>query len=179
VLVSRLIILAIITLLTNGMIFGSTIKTKDGKTLEGEIVGLVLVKDVSDREWRKYYILDSEEILAIDEAGIHLSGNCLVRRLHCIREDPRLKDEDAVKYIQDHFELDESGEIKTFPLSGVLDPCAAEQYFIHLHLLPEVKILGRFVPKEGKLHLLPSLKITTQKGSIELPVTEIIEFTKK
>jgi hypothetical protein len=185
--VSKLITLAIITLSVNIPAVASTVKTKDGRTLEGQIEGLVFLKvgwpvaEISQSGVRyydkpRYYIVEPEDIIAVDEKGTRLSGRSFVRRLDCDRGNSPLEDKEVVAYILDHFKLDEDDEIES--MNGGA-PCYAEAYEIYLHLLPTAKILGRFVPKEGKLRFLPNLKITTSKGISEIPVADIIEFTKK
>jgi hypothetical protein len=179
---TRLVALLVIIVSTIGIVFGTTIKTKNGKIVEGDIEGLVFIKFLTDQEEQTHYVMDPEGITAIDEQGIHLDGHSWVRALDCYGNEPRSKesrskDEDVIKYVESHFELTERGGV-SFPL-GCVGPCCADQHSIYRHMLTDVRILGQFVAKDEKIRFLPSLNVTTEKGLIVLPIAEIIEFTKK
>ena len=155
-------------------LFAATIKTKDGKIINGQIRGMIVqkgeVKLEKSNEGNIYIVSydmsNGEDIEAIDEEGVRRSHIWLVTV-------------SAVGGLPDDLEVFKPGD-KTGIGANRVSAKGLKYDVFAFDTSPRVpskeKLLGEFRQENGKDVVLPALHVTTKEGVVDIPISDIVTF---
>ncbi|MDQ5846002.1 MAG: hypothetical protein M3539_11990 [Acidobacteriota bacterium] len=155
-------------------LLAATIKTKDGKIVNGEIRGMIVQKDEIESEKSAegtinlvhYDMSNGEDIDAIDEQGVHHSHLWLVTV-------------SANGDLPDDLEVFKPGE-KAGLGADRISSKGVKYTVLVLDFRPRVpsklRLLGEFRSENGKDVVIPALHVTTKEGVVDIPVSDIVAF---
>jgi hypothetical protein len=169
----------------------TTVKKKDGQTLEGEIKGVIVQKGsldkyegASTKAYFSYNVIQGRDITLIDEHGIHLAeGSKFLYVLVDGATPPNNQEDIEALYLANHekeiISLSSGGStniVFTLPDSKRK---MVPTYLPATELGASDKLVGELrLEKKWKGKIIPAIEIVTKDGMATIPVTEIIDFKK-
>jgi hypothetical protein len=173
----RTVQLAVISLFLSNCIFGATVKTKGGKSISGEIQGLVVLKGEeleSGRGGRSiaYVIAQGKDIASIDEKGLNTVPEAIVRVVVCSYSAADGPDEAfCLGLAKDWFPMVAAVNQRADASSSKMDVTMRGMNAKNL----TQTLIGELTTEGDKDVVLPALTITTAAGSIKLPVEGVVK----
>jgi len=160
----------------------TTIKLSNGEVVEGQINGLIVLKEwlrksetgAKETFTIEYTLIDGKGIEAIDSEGVHLGSNSTLDFISCSQEN---RPPDDLEALQKGMSL-ASGAMK-------FDVFSKGSTLFHTDVktgnrsVKTGELLGEFRMKDPPEKLIPAIEITTEKGVVKVPVKEIVAFKKK
>ncbi len=155
-------------------LLAATIKTKDGKIIQGQIRGMIVQKDEIKLEKSAegtihtvgYLMSNGEDIDAIDEEGVHRSHIWLITV-------------SAVGGLPTDIEVFKPGA-KTGLMANRVSAKGLKYDVFAFDFSPRVpskeKLLGEFRSDKGKDVAIPALHVTTNEGAVVIRVADIVAF---
>jgi hypothetical protein len=152
----------------------AVIKTKDGKTIEGQIRGMIVQKgelkieksDEGPIHIVSYDMSNGEDIQSIEELGVHRSHIWQITV-------------SAVGGLPDDLDVFKPGE-KTGLAANRVTAAGLKYNIFVFDFAPRVpstlKLLGEFRNENGKDVIIPSLHVTTKDGAVDIPVADLVTF---
>ena len=152
----------------------ATIKTKDAKTVEGQIRGMIVQKgdvkleksDEGTIHIVTYDMSNGEDIDAIDETGVHRSHKWQFTV-------------SAVGGLPDDLDVFKPGEKTGLGANRVTAKGLKYNVFV-FNFAPRIpstiKLLGEFRTQNGKDVVIPALHVQTKDGAVDIPIADIVAF---
>ena len=158
------------------------VKLSNGEVVEGQINGLVVLKEWLRKSEKgaketftvEYTLIDGKGIEAIDSEGVHLGSDSSLDLISCTQES---RPPDDLEALAKGMSL-ASGTMK-------FDVFSKGSTLFHTDVktgnrsVKTGELLGEFRLKEPPEKLIPAIEITTAKGVVKVPVKEIVAFKKK
>jgi len=160
----------------------SSVKTNNGPVVEGQIKGIIVLKDKVGQSERgpkvtyslNYTLVSGEGIDAIDEAGVHLGSDAKLDFVSCTQEGN----------LPDDAEVLARG--MSLPAGATkFDAFAKGSTLFHVDVrtgnrsVQTGTLLGEFRAEGQKEGLIPAIEISTEKGVVKIPVGEVVAFKEK
>lgn len=170
----NMLALGLIMLCIQAVTCAATIKTKDGKTIEGKIRGMIVQKGEIKLEKSEegtihivtYDMSNGDDIEAIDEAGVHRSHIWQITV-------------SAVGGLPGDLDVFKPGEKTGVGADRVTAKGLKYNVFV-FDFAPRVpsteKLLGEFRSENGKDVVIPALHVTTTNGFVDIPVADVVSF---
>ncbi len=157
-----------------GTALSATIKTKDGKIITGQIRGMIVQKGEAKLEKSdegiihivNYHMSNGEDIVSIDDEGVHRSHIWLITV-------------SATGGLPDDLEVFKPGEKTGLGANRVSATGLKYNVFVFdtsPRIPSKLKLLGEFRNESGKDVVIPALCVTTKDGVVEIPILDIVAF---
>jgi Flp pilus assembly protein TadD len=167
----RVVQLVVTFLFLSNLIFGATIKTRDGKTISGDIQGLIVLKGEELRPSEQshnisYVIVQGKDIASLDKRGLNTVPDAKVSVVVCSGSPT---EDLCLGLANDWLKAGMKGgaEAQIARMNVTMQAVTAKN--LTDTVMGDLTTVGN-----GHL-VVPALTITTAKGPIKLPVEEVIK----
>ncbi len=185
----RIIVLLGFVLAVSSPSIAAKVKKKTGEVVEGDIKGTVVLWEPDSDGNPAAWAAEGKHVVAIDEKGVRVkSGKCLfvfgrgVRNLsEVLLMVQRLKDRNMGPLEMFQIRLPSGGYVfASFPSKLPTWTSESGGNPIRAKLLGDLRVEKTEQPEENKAPtIVPTLEIQTEKGTVSIPVDDIVENSRQ
>ncbi len=154
----------------------ANIRKKDGTVVTGAIKGTLIQGHAAPVEGgghgALYYFVPGTAIAAIDENGVHYHPDTSIRYANIGQKKPI----DVMAVAKTVTEMDGGNFTAMFSYSSANEGAAISTNFLRPEGATGLPLLGEYRTSPEGAKLLQRLEINTDKGTVELPLSEIVPF---